>query len=351
MQAAGALRALLAAFLLLLFLSGPSLAHVTTGLAVVEVDGGKLSYRLTLLMAEQEGENGRLLYEAAAGHVGSAGQVAIALRRAARFSIAGGTCATGRIDFKPAGDGKVMLDMALACPKSTGTLAIRDDWPDVLGSHHQTLMTVRVSEQRSLALTFNTERRDATIDLSADVSIDWLSFIGMGAEHILGGPDHLLFLVALLALAKGIWPIVRIVTGFTIAHSITLSLATLGYVDIPSGIVEPLIAASIIWVALENLFAPGRTRRRWLLAAVFGLVHGLGFASALTELGLPHDTMIKALVGFNVGVELGQLAFVAVVMPLVVWLARPGRVPQLPNALSMIVAALGTVWLTERLLV
>jgi hypothetical protein len=345
------LRALLAALLMLL--CWPALAHVTTGLAVVEVDGGKLTYRLTLVAREQEGENGRLLMEAVAGNATATGQVTTALRRAARFSIGGDPCTPGHVAFRdvPGGDGKVMLEMALACVRPAGTLVIRDDWPDVLGSHHQTLMTVRLSGQRSVALTFNTQRRDATVDLAANVSTDWLSFIRMGAEHILSGPDHLLFLMALLALAKGIWPIVRIVTGFTIAHSITLSLATLGYVDVPSRTVEPLIAASIIWVALENLFAPGRTRWRWLLAAVFGLVHGLGFASALTELGLPRDTMIKALVGFNVGVELGQLAFVAVVMPLVLWLAGPGRVPQLPNALSMIVAALGTVWLGERLLV
>jgi len=171
----------------------------------------------------------------------------------------------------------------------------------------------------------------------------------MGAEHILSGPDHLLFLLALLALARGFWPIVRIVTGFTIAHSITLSLASLGLVEVPSRIVEPLIAVTIIWVAVENLVFPGGARWRWLIAAVFGLVHGLGFASALTELGLPRDAMVRALIGFNVGVELGQLAFVAVVMPIVVWLAKPGRFAALPHALSVVVALAGAFWLVERL--
>src|SRR4029453_5707122 len=133
------------------------------------------------------------------------------------------------------------------------------------------------------------------------------------------------------------------------AHSVTLSLAVLGYVDVPSRIVEPLIAASIVWVAMENLLAPAQTRWRWLVAAVFGLVHGLGFASALTELGLPRDAMGRALVGFNVGVELGQLAFVAVVMPILVWLAKPGRFAALPQALSVVVALAGAFWLVERL--
>ncbi len=142
----------------------------------------------------------------------------------------------------------------------------------------------------------------------------------------------------------------RIVTGFTIAHSITPSLAALGVVDVPARIVEPLIAATIIWVALENLVAPAQTRWRWLIAAVFGLVHGLGFASALTELGLPREAMVRALVGFNLGVELGQLAFVAVVMPPLIWLAKPGRLARLPQILSVLVALMGGVWLVDRVL-
>jgi hypothetical protein len=135
-----------------------------------------------------------------------------------------------------------------------------------------------------------------------------------------------------------------------VAHSITLSLAALGMVDVPSSIVEPLIAASIVWVAVENLLAPVGVARRWLIAGVFGLIHGLGFASALAELGLSRDALVRALIGFNIGVELGQLAFVAVVMPPLVWASRPGRLPRLPQILSVIVALVGAVWLVQRLL-
>jgi hypothetical protein len=211
-------------------------------------------------------------------------------------------------------------------------------------------MSVRIPDKPSVELAFGEDRREAIIDLAGSAGTGWMSFIAMGAEHILGGLDHLLFLLALLALAKGFWPIARIVTGFTLAHSITLSLAVLDVVDVPSRIVEPLIAATIIWVALENLLAPAQTRWRWLIAALFGLIHGLGFASGLTELGLPRDAMVRALIGFNVGVELGQLAFVAVVMPAVVWLARPTRFPRLPQILSILVAVMGAVWLVERVL-
>ena len=170
----------------------------------------------------------------------------------------------------------------------------------------------------------------------------------LGVEHIIGGIDHLLFLLALLALTTSLWQTVKIVTAFTVAHSITLSLAVLGFVKVPPSIVEPLIAASIVWVAVENLVAPAGAARRWLVAGAFGLIHGLGFASMLVELGVPKDAVLRALVGFNIGVELGQLAFVAVVMPPLVWASR--RVPRLTQILSVIVALVGAVWLVQRLL-
>lgn len=329
----------------------PASAHVTsTGLAVLEVNEGRLAYRLTLVATEQEEDIGRALLAAADGNSVAAERVAQAMRDYARFSIAGMPCAPGRIAIRGsrAGDDKIVLEMALACPKATGTLVIRDDWPEVLGGHFQTVMSVRIPDRPSVEFGFIEGRREAAVDLAGTTGTGWLSFIAMGAEHILTGPDHLLFLVALLALTRGFWPIVRIVTGFTVAHSITLSLAALGLVDVPSRIVEPLIAATIVWVAVENLAFPAGTRWRWLVAAVFGLVHGLGFAGGLIELGLPRDAVVRALIGFNVGVELGQLAFVAAVMPVVAWLAKPGRVPLLPQALSVAVAAMGTLWLIER---
>jgi len=346
------MRALLVAVMLVVAWGADALAHVTsTGLAVLDVTGDRLAYRLTLVATEQEEDFGRALLAAADGDAAAAAKVAQAMRDYARFSVDGAGCTPGRITVQGtrSGDGKVVLEMALACPKATGTLAIRDDWPEVLGGHFQTVMSVRIPGRSSIEFAFVEDKRSAAVELSGATGTGWLSFIAMGAEHILSGPDHLLFLLALLALARGFWPIVRIVTGFTIAHSITLSLASLGLVEVPSRIVEPLIAVTIIWVAVENLVFPGGARWRWLIAAVFGLVHGLGFASALTELGLPRDAMVRALIGFNVGVELGQLAFVAVVMPIVVWLAKPVRFMALPQALSVVVALAGAFWLVERL--
>lgn len=331
---------------------GSAVAHVTsTGLATLDVADGKLSYRLTVVAPELPEEPGRLLLAAADGDREAAARVAQAMRDLATFSIAGAPCGAGRIAISGSrtGDGKVVLDMALSCPRTTGALVIQDKWPALLGEHFQTVLSVRVPGRSSIEFAFTEGgRREATVDLAGTTGTGWLSFIAMGVAHILTGPDHLLFLVALLALTRGIGPIVRIVTGFTIAHSITLSLAALGLVEVPDRIVEPLIAVTIVWVAVENLVFPAGARWRWVVAVVFGLVHGLGFAGGLTALGLPRDAMVRALVGFNIGVEIGQLAFVAVMMPLVVWLARPGRIPFLPQALSVAVAAMGIFWLVER---
>jgi hydrogenase/urease accessory protein HupE len=328
------------------------LAHATsTGLATLDIEDGKLLYRITVVTTEVDDQGGRLLWEAGEGNRDAANKVAGFLRDYARFSIAGEPCEPGRISIRgsSAGDDKVLLEMALSCQKATGTLAIRDDWPEVLGAHFQTVLSVRIPDRPSIEFAFLEDRRSATVDLAAPASTGWTHFIVMGVEHILGGIDHLLFLLALLALARGVWLTVKIVTAFTAAHSLTLSLAALGVVNVPSAIVEPLIAASIVWVAVENLLAPQGVGRRWLVAALFGLVHGLGFASALSELDLGRAALVRALVGFNLGVELGQLAFVIIVMPPLAWASRPGRLPRLPQALSVVVATVGAVWLVSRL--
>lgn len=346
------MRRLVAALALVVAFCGAVMAHVTsTGLAVVDLDDGKLSYRLTLVAVELAPEVGRTLVAAAEGSTAAAEQMAQAMRDHARFSIDGEACAPGRITIRGStvGDTKVVLEMALSCRKTTGALAIRDDWQKILGDHFQTVMSLRRPGQPSAEFVFGEGRHDATVELSKEARTGWLAFIAMGMEHILGGLDHLLFLLALLAPARSFWRTVQIVTGFTIAHSVTLSLAALGVVDVPSHIVEPAIAASIVWVAVENLVAPAGIGRRWLVAAIFGLVHGLGFAGGLTELGLDRDALLRALVGFNVGVELGQVVFVALVMPLFVWLSQPGRLVWLPQALSVVVALFGMGWLAERL--
>ena len=145
------------------------------------------------------------------------------------------------------------------------------------------------------------------------------SYLVLGVEHILGGIDHLLFVLALLLVVRGSLRIVATITAFTVAHSITLVAATLGWVHVPGPPVEAIIALSIMFVAAEVIHGlrgkPGLTARApWVVAFSFGLLHGLGFAGALAEVGLPQKAIPVALLMFNVGVEVGQLVFVAAVL-------------------------------------
>ena len=148
------------------------------------------------------------------------------------------------------------------------------------------------------------------------------TYLGLGVEHILTGIDHLLFVLALLLLTTGTWRLLKTVTAFTVAHSITLALATLGLVHVPPKPVEAVIALSIVFVAAEILHARrGRiglaARMPWIVAFTFGLLHGFGFAGALSEVGLPAGQIPVALLFFNLGVEAGQLLFIAAVLALV----------------------------------
>jgi hydrogenase/urease accessory protein HupE len=171
-------------------------------------------------------------------------------------------------------------------------------------------------------------------------------------EHILTGYDHLVFLLGLIIAGAGFRAVAKIITSFTLAHSITLALATLDVVRISPGLVEPLIAASIVYVGLENIFRRD-LRWRWLLTFGFGLVHGFGFASVLKELGIGAGGVSTAvpLVSFNLGVEMGQIAIAALALPLI-WKfrERPSFVVRYAPACSVLITLAGAFWFIERTL-
>jgi hydrogenase/urease accessory protein HupE len=177
-------------------------------------------------------------------------------------------------------------------------------------------------------------------------------YVAAGMEHIFIGYDHICFLIAIMLWARSLWPVVKIVTAFTVAHSITLSLAGLGIVRIPSAIIEPAIAATIVYVAVENFFSRD-VQRRWRDTFCFGLIHGFGFASALQEFGLPRSALVPALASFNVGVEIGQLVIVSLVLPVLLGLDRVlagrGRTVALAYAASGVIIVLGSYWFLDRI--
>ena len=177
----------------------------------------------------------------------------------------------------------------------------------------------------------------------------------LGIEHILNGMDHLLFVLSLMLIVRGTRRLLMTITAFTLAHSITLALATLGFLSLPGPPVEATIALSIVFVASEILhYRHGReglaVRKPWLVAFSFGLLHGLGFAGALAEVGLPHNAIPLALLFFNVGVEIGQLIFIAAVL-LVIALLNRLRISWPAWAAQFPAYAIGTIaafWVIQR---
>jgi HupE / UreJ protein len=186
------------------------------------------------------------------------------------------------------------------------------------------------------------------------LAVAW-SYTRLGIEHIGFGIDHLLFVLALLIITKGTMRLLKTVTAFTVAHSITLALATLGFVHVPSNPVEATIALSIVFVALEIVrqregWEGITSRAPWIVAFTFGLLHGFGFAGALNEVGLPQNHIPAALFFFNVGVELGQIAFIAVVLAVIIFVRR---IPlRLPNWAELIppyaIGSIAMFWVIQR---
>jgi hydrogenase/urease accessory protein HupE len=205
---------------------------------------------------------------------------------------------------------------------------------------------------------FALDRNTPELALSRGVSSHFQvagHFLAAGVEHIFLGYDHIAFLIAIILWSSRLWPVVKAVTAFTIAHSITLSLAALDVVRIPSTIVEPAIAASIVYVAVEN-FTSHEAGKRWRETFVFGLLHGFGFASALEELGLPRAKLVTALAAFNGGVEIGQVLIVAAAFVLLSavdrWqsagASKPARNAALVYAVSFAIVLLGCYWFVSR---
>jgi hypothetical protein len=235
---------------------------------------------------------------------------------------------------------------------------------------HRGLLRVDVAggEGAARSAILSPERPSAELTLTHPSAWATLAhYVVEGVWHIWIGFDHILFLLSLLVLAPlvpararvsqwaavgrfrtALLEVLAVVTAFTVAHSITLSLAVLQWVELPAGVVEPVIALSVVLAALNNLWGWGGVRR-WRLAFGFGLIHGFGFASVLVDLGLPAQALALALGGFNVGVELGQLAIVAVFLPLAWWLRHTAfyRWGVVVGG-SVAMALVASVWLVQR---
>lgn len=218
--------------------------------------------------------------------------------------------------------------------------------------NHQTFINIYEDRELRQQVIFNagTDEHTYYLGTTQGAIAVMQTFIPSGIHHIMIGPDHILFLIGLLLLG-GTWvAVVKIVTAFTIGHSITLSLAALNVVNPPATIIEPAIALSIVFVGADNLVrGDGRDLRAWV-ALVFGLVHGFGFANVLREFGLPREALGWSLFSFNVGVEIGQLGIVLVVAAALAAIRNYSDTLRYRVAFagSIVVIAAGTYWFVER---
>jgi hydrogenase/urease accessory protein HupE len=220
------------------------------------------------------------------------------------------------------------------------------------------LVRVKLADGRVVRGVLRAEEPDFTIPERETALQIGGAYLRMGFDHILSGADHLLFVLGLLLLVRGLRPLVLTITAFTLGHSITLSLAALGLTNLPSSLIEVVIALTILVLALELVREEGaresRMRRRpWVMSAVFGLLHGLGFASALREIGLPEHEIPFSLLSFNIGIELGQLFFVFGVLALRRLLS--GRLHAVPAWISHVpayaIGSLSMFWIFQRVAV
>jgi len=247
----------------------------------------------------------------------------------------------------------VKVTLAWRCPPLTGALLYDNALLNEIDPAARQMVTVK-GDASGLALLSAASPRVVLAPTAAEFGAVFLHYLASGVEHIAIGYDHIAFLIAVILWGRRLWPLVGAVTAFTLAHSLTLSLAVLGVASPPSHLVELAIALSIVYVAAENFFVHD-LRRRWIVTFAFGLVHGFGFAGVLREYGIPHDALLPALAAFNIGVELGQIAIVAAA--LAVLHAIESRVPTLqpaPSArlvypVSALVLLLALYWTAQRL--
>jgi hydrogenase/urease accessory protein HupE len=221
------------------------------------------------------------------------------------------------------------------------------------------LVRITLTDGTSLDHVIRPSEPRLVLDLTPAQGIAVPGYLRLGVEHILAGIDHLLFVLGLLLLIGPNWRLVKAVTAFTAAHSITLALAALGYITFPSAAIEALVALSILFVALE-LMPSARARptlaqrRPWVIAFLFGLLHGMAFAGVLADIGLPPGEAPQALLLFNVGVEVGQLIFIGGVLALMwTWRRLARRFTWRPPAWgalapAYLIGTLSAYWLIER---
>jgi hypothetical protein len=329
------MRVLAMLFALFLIMSTSARAHdVTRSDSKIEIDGRNVRVTLTLNPRElhNTGTSSREVYEAVQRHYFVRSPAAPLGAVLESYSDLAGTL--------------VQMHILYGFEQDVTTLEVRSTLFQIMPADHQHFMIVRLNGNLHEAiLDSHTQAATFTGVQTTRLETMW-RFVRLGVEHIFTGYDHLAFLLGLLVATATLGSLVRIITSFTIAHSITLALATFNVVILPTRLTESLIALSIGYVAAENLL-DFRAMKRYYITFIFGLIHGFGFSNVLREMELPKASLALSLFSFNAGVEIGQITFVLLIFPLVQDLVSSGW-KRLKPAVSIGVACLAVYWFVQR---
>ena len=311
---------------------------------VLELNGRDLDAALHTDLVDPEGvvAPGRL-------QLATTAVTAYLLAHARLRNSEGGACRGAVESLEPRRE-HVLARLRWDCPPLSGTLVYRATLFHDIDPATRHMVTVSGDVKRMALLSTSTPEAALVQARAQTAQVLW-HYLLAGVEHIAVGFDHMAFLLAVILWGRRILPLLGVVTAFTLAHSVTLTLAVLEWVSLPARLVETLIALSIVYVAAENFFVVD-LRHRWRVTFVFGLVHGFGFATALRSYGLPRDALVPALTAFNLGVEIGQVAVVAAAM-LALTALRVGGIRREPSrrfvlATSLVILLMGLYWTLER---
>ncbi len=327
------------ALVLLALLAGPAHAHnVSQSDSKIQIQGREVRVVLTLNQKELQGD------AAVAG--GGVGPVWEAVRKHFLVTDPAAPVETKLEKYSFPGGSLLRFEILYLFAQDVTTLNVDSTLYEIMPAGHEHLMSVRLNGVLHEAIL---DAKTARATFTGVKATNWRTlwrFVRLGVEHIFTGYDHLAFLLGLLVATSTLGSLVKIVTSFTVAHSITLALATFNLVVLPSRLTESLIALSILYVAAENLL-DFRAMKRYYITFIFGLVHGFGFSNVLREMDLPRSSLALSLFSFNAGVEIGQITFVVLIFPLVRDLVSSGWT-RLKPAVSVGIACLAVYWFVQR---
>ena len=333
----------------------PAQAHQwgTTGLASIAISGNSIRYVLTLSEVPTPSPLAEEMGFGQPGVTPDYQPLARAIAEKIRFTNDGEACvaAPGQIVPSSATAVTVTAIVNFVCAGQIRELGIRDDVFEVAGQNLHTL--ARIEWPGGIQqFVFASEARETAVSVGArgEAARRAGSSFALGVTHILNGYDHLLFLLVLTLRGGGLWSLLKIITAFTVAHSIALALAVSAVAVLPERLVETAIPLTMAWIAAENLFPQFAISRRWSVSAVFGLLHGFGFFPLLADIGMPKENLALSLLNLNLGVEVGQAIVVLLIVPILMRLRNRTWEPGLVATLSAVVLAVGLFLFIENAL-